>query len=456
MPTPDASARRSIRGRFQAHRHVVRITGRQWTRGFGRELKLRGTTTQDSHPAHGTYRLAADTLGAGEIEAAKAVLDSGQLTMGRQVREFEAAFADWVGADHAVMVNSGSSANLLVVDALLRPTAGAPRLAQGDEVLVPALAWPTTVWPLVQLGLVPVFADVDPRTLAMDLGSAEAMLGERTRGMFLIHPLGRAANLREFADFSDQHGIALLEDSCESLGAHWAGAHVGTVGEAGTFSFYFSHHVSTIEGGMIVTDNSQLADDLRGLRAHGWIRDRTDRDEWTTAHPELDPRFLFATMGYNVRPTEIQGAIGAVQLQRLDAMLAARDALARRVHGWLLEAVPWLELIGADTLRDGPPSERRGRPNSWMTLPLRLRPSAPLSREGVVQHLEAAGVETRPIIAGNLAQHPAVRPVEHRAPRSMPVADSLLHDAFMIGCHPILSAESLGTLEAALKSLADL
>ena len=413
-------------------------------------------TAQGSHPAQNTYRLAADTLGTGEIEAAKAVLDSGQLTMGRHVREFEAAFADWVGADHAVMVNSGSSANLLVVDAFLHPTTGAPRLAQGDEVLVPALAWPTTVWPLVQLGLVPVFADVDSSTLALDLGSAEAMLGPRTRGLFLIHPLGRAADVREVADFCAQHGLALLEDSCESLGAHSAGAHVGTVGEAGTFSFYFSHHISTIEGGMIVTGNQGMADDLRGLRAHGWIRDRTDKDNWTNAHPELDPRFLFATMGYNVRPTEIQGAIGAVQLQRLDAMLLARDALARTVHGWLRETVPWLELIGADSLGASPPADRRGRRNSWMTLPLRVRLGAPLSRARVVQHLEDAGVETRPLIAGNLVRHPAVRPLEHRAPRSMPVADSLLHDAFMIGCHPVLSPEGLRTLETALKNLADL
>ena len=424
--------------------------------GNDREPKLRGTTPQGLDPARATYHLAADTLGAGEIEAAKAVLDSGQLTMGRQVQEFEASFARWVGAEHAVMVNSGSSANLLVVDALLRPTTGTPRFVKGDEVLVPALAWPTTVWPLAQLGLVPVFADVDRSTLAMDLGSAEDMVGERTRAMFLIHPLGRAANLREFADFSERHGLAMLEDSCESLGAHWAGAHVGTVGEAGTFSFYFSHHISTIEGGMIVTRDQELADDLRGLRAHGWIRDRTDRADWTTGHPGLDPRFLFATMGYNVRPTEIQGAIGAIQLQRLDAMLSARDALARTVHGWLLEAVPWLELIGADTLAESAPADRRGRLNSWMTLPLRVRPGAPISREDVVQHLEYAGVETRPVIAGNLARHPAVGHVEHRAPPSMPVADSLLHDAFMIGCHPILSADSLGTLEGALKSLADL
>ena len=302
------------------------------------------------------YRLAADTLGADEILAAKAVLDSGQLTMGRRVQEFEGAFAAWVGSAHAVMVNSGSSANLLIADALLRSDALGARLRAGDEVLVPALSWPTTVWPLAQLGLVPVFVDVDATTLAIDLERAADAVGPRTRGMFLIHPLGRALDLPAYAAFCRQRGLVLVEDCCESLGAHWRGGHVGTVGAAASFSFYYSHHISTIEGGMVITDDATLADDLRGLRAHGWVRDRSDRDGWCEAHPELDPRFLFATVGYNVRPMEIQGALGIVQLERLEEMLSAREALARAVSGWLAECAPWLELIGADALSSPQPS----------------------------------------------------------------------------------------------------
>lgn len=407
-------------------------------------------------PSSSPYRLAADTLGADEIAAAKAVLDSGQLTMGRHVREFEAEFADWVGVNYAVMVNSGSSANLLMVDSLLRATSTSPRLATGDEVIVPGLAWPTTVWPLAQLGLVPVFADVDPATLAIDLESARTVIGPRTRAMFVIHPLGRAIDLARYAEFCESHGLELIEDCCESLGAHWSGAHVGTVGVAASFSFYFSHHISTVEGGMVVTNDLELADDLRGLRAHGWIRDRTDKDRWAAEHPEFDPRFLFATVGYNVRPTEIQGSIGSVQLRRLDEMLFAREALARAVRGWLKASAPWLDLIGAETLDAMTPVERRGRMNSWMTLPLRLRPDAPVDRNAVVRHLEESGVETRPIIAGNLARHPAIAQVVHRSALAMDACDALLRDTFMIGCHPVLSTGSLTTLERALAGLAKL
>lgn len=409
-------------------------------------------TTSETSP----YRLAADTLGTEEIEAAKRVLDSGLLTMGRHVREFEAEFADWVGVEHAVMVNSGSSANLLAVDSLLRSSFGPPPLLPGDEVIVPGLAWPTTVWPLAQLGLVPVFADVDRETLAIDLESAESVIGPRTRGMFLIHPLGRAIDLQKYGDFCASNNLHLIEDCCESLGAHWSGAHVGTMGLAATFSFYFSHHISTIEGGMIVTNELALADDLRGLRAHGWIRDRSDKDDWTTNYPEFDPRFLFASVGYNVRPTEIQARIGSIQLRRLDEMLTTREELATTVCEWARTSAPWLELIGADTLDRATSSKRRDRTNSWMTLPFRLRPEAPADRNAVVQYLEKCGVETRPIIAGNLALHPATANVEHRRAVDMSTCDELLRDTFMIGCHPTPTEGSLTTLERALTGLSNL
>jgi CDP-4-dehydro-6-deoxyglucose reductase, E1 len=402
------------------------------------------------------YRLAADTMGEAELTAAKAVLDSGQLTMGPRVRAFEEEFAEWVGAEHAVMVNSGSSANLLMVDTLLRSTSSTPRLLPGDEVIVPGLAWPTTVWPLAQLGLVPVFADVDPATLAIDLESARSLIGPRTRGMFVIHALGRAVDLPAYAAFCAKHSLRFLEDCCESLGAHWAGTHVGTTGAAASFSFYFSHHISTIEGGMVVTNDLALADDLRGLRAHGWVRDRSDKARWLADHPAFDSRFLFATMGYNVRPTEIQGAIGSVQLRRLDEMLFARESLARAVRGWLVAHAPWIELIGSETLDEMTPSDRRGRTDSWMTLPLRLRPNAPVGRDVVVAHFEQHGVETRPIIAGNLARHPAILQVAHRTAVSMETCDALLRDTLMIGCHPVLSTGSLLTLERAIASLASL
>lgn len=415
-----------------------------------------GSTGVPSPTQNEPYRLAAETIGDAEIEAAKAVLDSGQMTMGPRVRAFEEEFAAWIGARHAVMVNSGSSANLLAVDSLLRRTSQGRLLKPGDEVLVPGLSWPTTAWPIAQLGLIPVFVDVNHQTMAIDLESAEAALSRRTRAMFLIHPLGRAADLDAYAEFCARRGLDLIEDCCESLGAFHGGRHVGTAGMAGTFSFYYSHHISTIEGGMVVTDDQRLADDLRSQRAHGWIRDRSDRARWVEDNPAFDPRFMFATMGYNVRSTEINAAIGSVQLRKLDAMLLAREALAHQVHGWLTTIVPWLELIGAEALADGTSNVRTERGHSWMTLPMRLRAGAPVSRQVVIEQLEAIGVETRPIIAGNLARHPAVRGIAHRTAPSMAESDALLECGFMIGCHPIVSAGSLSTLAAGFASLARL
>ena len=402
------------------------------------------------------YRLAADTIAHDEIEAAKAVLDSGRFTMGPRVRQFEEEFAAWVGAREAVMVNSGSSANLLMAEALTRGTRGPARLAPGDEVLVPALAWPTTVWPIVQHGLVPVFVDIEPNTLGLSLESARATIGPRTRAMFLIHPLGRALDMMAIEGFCRTFNLELLEDSCESLGSFWSGRHVGTFGLAGSFSFYFSHHLSTIEGGMVVTEAPELADDLRSFRAHGWVRDRSDRVSWAHDFPDIDSRFLFATTGYNVRPMELQGAIGSVQLRRLDTMLEARARLARDVAGWLAQSAPWLELVGGDTISSDPTLPRRTRSHSWMTLPLRLAEDAPVARDTLMNHLELQGVETRPVIAGNLARHPAARRIPHRVAASLKESDAVLDRALMIGCHPVLAPGARATLERAIASLAEL
>lgn len=400
------------------------------------------------------YRLAADTLGSEELDAAKAILDSGRLTMSDRVRQFEREFAAWTGAPHAVMVNSGSSANLLMVDAMLRRSEGPAPWRRGDEVLVPALAWPTTVWPLVQLGLVPVFVDINPQTLAVDLASAEAALSERTRGMFLIHVLGQPARMDQVVPFCRQHRLELLEDSCESLGAHFQGRHVGTFGAMSSFSFYFSHHISSIEGGMIITGDAALADDLRSLRAHGWIRDRSDKARWKGRFPELDERFMFISGGYNVRPMELQAGIASVQLGKLDAMLEARERLAANVQRWIEHSISWLRLIGADRLGTQG-RDRRARSHSWMTLPFVIEERGP-DVERVKARLEELGVETRSIIAGNLARHPGAAKFETRAAPSLRQCDLLLQRGFMIGCHPVLAAGALETLERAFAGLKEL
>jgi len=402
-----------------------------------------------------SYPLASTTFGPEEIEAAKAVFDSNQFTMGERVSKFEKEFAEWTGAKHSIMVNSGSSSNLLMVDLMLRRSNGGAPWKKGDEVLVPALAWPTTVWPLVQLGLVPVYVDVDPNTLDIDLNSAKSVPTPKTKGMFLINVLGQAADMGAIMAFCKENGISLLEDNCESLGAHFNGTHAGTFGVTGSYSCFFSHHISTMEGGMITTNDSALYDDLKSIRAHGWTRDRSDHAEWAKKNPELDPRFLFIMPGYNVRPTEVAAAIGSVQLRKLDSMLEAREKLASTVNDWTKKNAPWMRLVGAEHLTNGKIT-RRERRHSWMTFPFRLDPKAPVKVSIVKEIFEKAGVATRPIIAGNLSRHPANAMAETRSATSLKTCDDILANAFMIGCHPVLDSGARGVLEQAFSGLSKL
>lgn len=401
------------------------------------------------------YPLAETTFADEEINAARAALDSGRLTMGRLVRQFETEFANWTGARHAVMVNSGSSANLLIIDALLRRSGIKPPLKPGDEILIPALAWPTTAWPIIQLGLTPVFVDVNPETLSMDVKNIEAAISNKTRAVFVVHVMGQMTDMTALTDFCRKKGLILIEDCCESLGSHQNGIHAGNFGEMGSFSCYFSHHISTIEGGFITTNDEALYNDLLSLRSHGWTRNRLDESDWKEKYPDIDPRFLFVTSGYNVRPTEIQAAIGLVQIKKLDEMIDLRIQLAQKIHQLIRQHTPWMSLIGADKLpASNMGTKRKERQHSWMTLPMLIQEGHPHTVLDVKNHFERKGIETRPIIAGNLSRHPGFRHVSFRKAPSLRVADAIFKNGFMVGCHPYDWPGHIRRFQEAFESLA--
>ena len=223
----------------------------------------------------------------------------------------------------------------------------------------------------------------------------------------------------------------------------------------GTFSTYFSHHMTTIEGGFVVTDDDRLADDLRGMRSHGWTRGRTDRADFAGRSPLVDDRFLFATTGYNLRSTDLAAAIGSIQLDKLPGMLDARTRLA----GHVIEraaAIPWLEVVGADALAADAINDKGWRSHSWMNIPFRVDPAAGASRAEVVASLEADGVETRPVIAGNLAHHPAMASVAHRRAEDLSKSDAVFEHGFMIGCRPLVTDAEVTTLDRAIDNLTKL
>ena len=223
------------------------------------------------------FTLATDTFSKEEFNAVNKVMMSRNYTMSDMVEKFEKNLAKWIGVNNAIMVNSGSSANLIIIESLLRRSIKFNNLKQGDEIIVPALSWPTTVWPIIQLGLTPVFADSNSESLAICLKSAEKLISKKTRAIFLIHVLGYAEKIKDYKIFCKKNNLILIEDCCESLGAFSDKEHVGTQGYAGSLSHFFSHHLTTIEGGTIITNDNYLADDIKSIRAHGWIRNRSDR-----------------------------------------------------------------------------------------------------------------------------------------------------------------------------------
>lgn len=370
--------------------------------------ELEGLPVEDADPAAG-HPLVLCPYGADEVIGALDALLSTRVTMGEKVRAFEAEWARYCGVGHGVMVNSGSSAVLLMLAALVE----LGRLQPGDEVLCPAVTWSTSLFPIAQCGLVPVMVDVEPTTLCIDPASARAARSSRTRAVLAVHLLGQPAAMEAFED------LLVLEDACGAHGAVAHGRRVGSVGAAAAFSFFFSHHISTIEGGMVVTDDGELADALRSLRAHGWVRERADRAEWTARCPQIDPRFLFVSAGYNLRPTEIAGAFGLVQARRLPAWLARRRANHAAWCAALADVV--------DVFPEAPGTEHAG-----FAFPFLVRGD----RASLMAHLEAHGVETRPISGSNLVRQPAFERVPGaRAPVPLPVADRVHTHGCFVGNH---------------------
>jgi CDP-4-dehydro-6-deoxyglucose reductase, E1 len=327
---------------------------------------------------------------------------SGQLTMGRRVLEFERAFASHIGVKHAVMVNSGSSANLLAVSAVINPLRS-KRLSAGDHVAVPAVCWSTSVWPLVQLGLKPVLVDVDPATLNLSIDSLKAALVRYPlKGLMMVHVLGNSTDLSELISLANHQGLVLIEDTCESLGSAFNGKALGTIGDFGTFSFFFSHHMTTIEGGMVVTNRQEDYDLLKCLRAHGWSREQSNREELEAMNREIDPRFLFINVGFNVRPMEIQAAFGLEQLGRLDEMNRNRRMNTTLIRRAFVESPRWREQL---LFPVSPP----GLDACWFGFPFLVNPSVPLDYRRFTGQLMKLKIDTRPIVSGNMDLQPAVR-----------------------------------------------
>ena len=369
------------------------------------------------------------------LQLVNLIVSGRQLTMGERVLQFEREFAAYVGAEYAVYSNSGSSANLLFVAAMCNKL-GVYRLQPGDEVLVPAVCWSTSVWPLIQYDLKPVFVDVDPRTLNVDVEQLRKKVTPRTRAIMMVHVMSNSADMDAVQQLARERGLVVVEGTCESLGSRFGGKMLGTIGNFGSFSFYYSHHMTTIEGGMTVCHTREDYELLKCLRSHGWTRhgDAEFQQAAVQKYPGVDPRYMFINLGYNVRPMDIQAVLGSSQLRKLAGRNANRIANYSRITALLL----------ADPRNEGGrlvfPAERTpGADCAWFGVCFLVHES--VDQQKFLAHLTALGIENRPIVTGNFLRQPYFieNNVDVGSPADFPGADAVHFRGGYIGlsCHPL-------------------
>lgn len=387
------------------------------------------------------YPLATATWDQAELDAMQRVIASGMFTMGKEVQAFEKAFAEYIGSQYAVMSNSGSSANLLMVAALFFTKVN--RLKPGDEVIVPAVSWSTTYYPLHQYGLRLRFVDIDLETLNYDLGELERAITDRTRLIMVVNLLGNPNDFKRIKAMIDQRDIRVIEDNCESMGAEFNGKKAGTFGVMGSFSSFFSHHISTMEGGLTVTDDEELYQIMLSLRAHGWTRN-LPKFNHVCGEKSDDPfkeSFRFVLPGYNLRPLELSGALGVEQVKKLPMMIAER-----RKNGALLQAVMCNH---PDIL-----IQREIGQSSWFGFSLVIRRGSAMTRPQLLSKLNTLGFECRPIVAGNFARNEVMKYFDADIVGDLANADHIDANGLFVGNHhyPIdVAIGLLGTLGTALQ-----
>ncbi|TSP12405.1 DegT/DnrJ/EryC1/StrS family aminotransferase [Cupriavidus campinensis] len=386
------------------------------------------------------YSLASSTWNQEELDAMQSVIDSGMFTMGKHVVEFEKTFADSVGSRYCVMVNSGSSANLVMIGAL-RFRKQNP-LQSGAEVIVPAVSWSTTYHPLQQYGLRVRFVDVDRDSLNYDLEALAAAITPETRAIMVVNLLGNPNDFARLRSIIGDRQIDIIEDNCESLGASFDGKQAGTFGVMGSYSSFFSHHISTMEGGMVVTDDEELYHILLSLRAHGWTRNLPKQNHvcGTKSDNPFEESFRFVLPGYNVRPLELSGAIGIPQMRKLPGMIEERRRNASKFH----------DLMGrVRHLR----TQREIGNSSWFGFSLIVEPDAPFSRADLIASFDKHRIDVRPIVAGNFAKNEVLKWFDYSIYGSLANAEEIDVAGCFIGNHHYPLDSELKLLEQALAEL---
>ena len=362
------------------------------------------------------YPLACDTWDNKEIEAIQKVIKTGRYTMGPHVKQFEKEFCEYFKCNDAVMVNSGSTANLLMLATLKL------KYKLGGDIIVPAVSWSTTFFPLQQYGFRLNFVDIDKDTLNIDPGKIEKVITKDTCAIFAVNLLGNSCEYDKINEIAEKHNLMLLEDNCESLGAiSDTDIYNGTVGHMGSFSFFFSHHLQTMEGGMIACQHKEDADFIRSLRAHGWCRDLPEDNKiYKKTGDNFKDSFTFVTPGYSVRPLEMSGAIGSVQLQKWPSM---REQRVKNAEYFLNK---FKDLPDVQTQREIGNS-------SWFGFSMIFNGNLSGKRDKIVEKFVENGIECRPIVAGNFMKNPVIDYLDYIDNKNYMVADYIHDNGLFIG-----------------------
>jgi CDP-4-dehydro-6-deoxyglucose reductase, E1 len=383
------------------------------------------------------YPLATSSWDLAEYDALNRVIASDQFSMGPEVHAFEKQFARQFGSKHAVMVNSGSSANLLIMAALRYTKNDTIRIPEGAEIIVPAVSWSTTYFPLQQYGLKLKFVDIDLNTLNYDLDALRAAVTDQTRSIMVVNLLGNPNDFDALNNIIDGRKIVMIEDNCESMGATFNGREAGTFGVAGSYSGFFSHHISTMEGGICVTDDEELYHVMLSIRAHGWTRNLPKFNHVTGEKSDnpFEESFRFVLPGYNLRPLEMSGALGREQLKKLPGLIAGR-----RTNGALVQ----------QRLSNHPRFmiQKEIGKSSWFGFSLVLRDPSAGSRSQLIRELIEAGFEVRPIVTGNFAKNEVMKYFDYTIHGELKNANYIDNHGLFVGNHHYDITSAVDTLAA--------
>ena len=380
-------------------------------------------------PGKTKITLAAPSYDSDEVLDVLDSLLSTWLTMGEKVNSFEEKFCEYIDSKNAIMVNSGSSANLLALSSLTNPLLE-EKIEKGTSIITPAVTWSTTISPIIHVGCKPLFVDIDLDSLCVNTDLLEEAVSKETSAVMPVHLMGHPCDMKKICKIADNNNLHIIEDSCEAHGSTVDGKKVGTFGDIGTFSFFMSHHITTIEGGMLVTDDENIAEIAKSLRAFGWTRELKRKNEINAKYSDIDPRFLFVNLGYNLRPTEIQGAFGRHQLKKLDSLIYHRRENAKFWNDRLAKYSDYL-LLPIRNLEN----------HVYFGYAITIKENSPFSRKEITDFLESQGIETRPVMAGNFTEQPVTKLIPWSKYGELKNSQLVMRNSFFIGNHHLIKEQ---------------